>query len=211
MTQHNDPAVSADVLVRFADWMVRAVVVVVLLFAYLAWMERDPIAALPAGGVVLIAVSAWHRVTQAPEPEMSCAAGPAPISIADVDRMTCRELQLLVASLLRRDDVGGVHAPTSRVDLSSEVLGHTSTGRSLLVRCHRDAPRRRVGATAVHRFLDDTHGARATDIPVLVTTGRFTRSALALGDSRGLVLLDRTQLAAWLTGRPTRLSPHLAV
>ena len=211
MTQHNDPVVSADVLVRFADWMVRAVVVVVLLFAYLAWVERDPVAALPAGGAVLVAVSAWHRVTQAPEPKAARAAGPAPVSIADVDRMTCRELQLLVASLLRRDDVGGVHAPTSRVDLSSEVLGHTGTGRTVLVRCHRDAPRRRVGAAAVQRFLDDTHGVRATDLPVLVTTGRFTRSALALGESRGLVLLDRTQLATWLTGRPTRLSPHLGV
>jgi restriction system protein len=124
--------------------------------------------------------------------------------------MTGREFQQLVAGLLRRDCVVGVRATGLRDDLSMDVVGCTPDGFKVVVQCNRDAKHRRVGGSDVARFLGTVHDEHAPDIAVLVTTGRFTRSAIALGARRDVVLLDRSAVTAWMTGRATPLTPYLA-
>ncbi len=209
VAQPNSTGVSNDVAIRFVDWLIRAVVVVVLLLAYLDWIGRSPIPALALGVVAGAAVLAWCRAPWVMADRWETTAALRATQAGGVDLMTSRELQQLIAKLLRRDSFVEVHAMGLRDDLSTDVVGQTPAGQRIVVVCNRDAPRRRVGAPVVQRFLGTAADGRSADIAVLVTTGRFTRSALALGERRDVVLLDRSQLAAWMTGRATRLTPYL--
>ncbi len=211
MAQHNSHGVPDDAWTRSVDWVLRALVVVVVVLAYLAWLGRSPIPALLFACAVVVLVRAWHRVPWATDDRHDAAkAGrPRATQIRDVDLMTSREFQQLIARLMRRDSFIGVQSTGLRDDLSTDVLARTPTGQRVVVHCNRYASHRRVGTSDVQRFLGTVHDDYAADIAVLVTTGRFTPSALALAERCDLVLLDRAQLAAWLTGRTTRLTPYL--
>jgi restriction system protein len=206
MTQHHSQGVRGDGLIGFVDWVLRAFVVVVLAVGYLTWLGRSPIPALLLGCVVLVLVLLWQRVPWAIDAN---TGGLRAARIADVDLMTCREFQQLIARLMDRDSFVGVRATGIRDDDNTDVVGRTPTGHKVVVQCNRDSPRRRVGTPDVQRLLGTAHDEHRADIAVLVTTGRFTRSALALGERRDVVLLDRSQLAAWMTGRATPLSSYL--
>lgn len=207
VAQRISEGVADDVLVRSVDWLLRAVVVVTLLVCYLGWLERSPLPALVCGAVVAGLLRAWRRAPWATDDRRATipAGKPHPPAIADLDLMTGREFQQLVACLMDRDSFVEVRATGLRDDLSTDVVGQTPAGHTVVIGCNRDAPHRRVGPPDVQRFLD----GHSADIAVLVTTGRFTRSAIALGERRNVVLLDRSQLAAWMTGRATSLSPYL--
>lgn len=212
MAQYEGGVVTADVRIGPADRLLRAVVVAVLGVEYVAWLVRRPISAGLCAAVVLVLVCAWYRAPWAVDGRRVAAPTGAlrTAGLGEVDLMTCREFQQLVARLMRRDDVAEVRVTGLRDDLSTDVVGRTPAGYRLAVQCSRDAPRCRVRPAEVERFVGialDEHGA---DIAVLVTTGRFTRSALALGRRSDLVLLDRRHVAAWMTGRATPLTPYLA-
>lgn len=212
VAQLNSKGVNDDVLIGFVDRLVRAVVVFVLFVAYLSWLERSPMPALLIGSVVAVGVRLWRRAPRAADdrPATAWAGASRATAIGDVDLMTGREFQQLIARLMRRDSFVGVQATGLRDDLSTDVVGQTSEGHKVVVVCNRDAPRRRVGPTDVERALGMAYGGHLADIAVLVTTGRFTRAAMALGERSNVVLLDRAQLAAWMTGRTTPLTPYLA-
>ena len=123
--------------------------------------------------------------------------------------MTGREFQELITWLMRRDSFVGVTPTGIRDDDNIDVVGRTPAGHTVVVQCNRDAPHRRMGGPDVQRRLGTVDEEHAADLTVLVTTGRFTRAALALGDRRDVVLLDRSQVAAWMTGRATQLTPYL--
>jgi restriction system protein len=211
VVQRNGDGVAHDVLIRSADSVLRAVVVVILLIAYLDWLGRSPIPALLVGGVAAVLVRAWHCVPWAVDDRRETARTDEPraIQIGDVDLMTCREFQQLVARLMRRDSLIGVRATGLIDDLSTDVVGHTRAGHKVFVQCNRDDSRRRVDTPEIERFLGSASDGHSADIAVLVTTGRFTKSAIALGERRDVVLLDRSGVAAWLTGRTTPLTPYL--
>lgn len=207
MTQHHSQGVRNDGVIGLVDWLLRGFVVVVLVAGYLSWLGRSPIPSLLFGGVVVVLFLLWQRVPWAIDAN---TGGLGAARIAEVDLMTCREFQQLIARLMDRDSFVEVHATGVRDDSSTDVVARTPAGDKVVVQCNRDAPRRKVGTPAVQRFLGTVHDEHSADIAVLVTTGRFTRSALALGDRRDVVLLDRSQLSAWMTGRSTRLTPYLS-
>lgn len=211
VAQRNCKGVPDDVLIGFMDWLVRALVVVVLFVAYLSWLGRSPLPALVIGSVVAMGVRAWRRASWAIDDrrESARAGAPRATAVGDVDLMTGREFQQLIARLMRRDSFVEVRATGLRDDLSTDVVGQTPAGHKIVVVCNRDAPRRRLGTSDVQRSLGTAYDEHSADIAVLVTTGRFTRSAIALGERRDVVLLDRSQLAAWMTGGATRLTPYL--
>jgi restriction system protein len=209
VAQPTSTGVSNDVVVRFVDWLIRAVVVAVLFLAYLGWLGRSPVPALAFGVVTAAAVRAWWRAPWVMTDRQEATAALRATRPGGVDLMTSRELQQLIARLLCRDSFVEVRATGLRDDLSTDVVGRTPAGHRIVVVCNRDAPRRRVKAPDVQRFLSAVREGHSADIAVLVTTGRFTRSALALGERRDVVLLDRFALAAWMTGRATRLTPYL--
>jgi hypothetical protein len=212
VAQRNDEGVSDDVLIRFGDGLLRAFVVVVLFVGYLGWLGRSPIAALVFGCVVAVVVRAWHRVPWAivDRRETAETGGPRAMQTGDLDYLTCGEFQQLIARLMRRDSFVGVRATGARDNLFTDVVGHTPSGQRVVVYCYRDAAHRRVDADAVRHFLGPVDDQHSPDIAVLVTTGRFTRSAIAFSERRDVVLLDRSQVAAWMTGRATPLTPYLA-
>ena len=204
MTQRNGPGVNDDVVTRFADWVARALVLVLLFAGYLTWLGDSPVTALLFGCVVALLVRAWFRRPWAIDNRRAVTEGRS-AQIGDVDLMTGREFQQLIAGLMRRDSFEGVRMTGLRDDLSMDVLGCTPAGRRVVVQCNRDAPHRRVDSSAVERLLDSAQD----ELAVLVTTGRFSRAAIALGERRDVVLLDRSQVAAWMTGRTTQLTPYL--
>jgi hypothetical protein len=209
MALGHDHIVREGAAQHLTDRLVRGLVVGVLIVAFIAWLERSPIPALAVGTAVVVAVRAWHRAPWADGHHALAPAVHRAALLDDVDLMTSREFQDLVVRLLRRDGFGDVRPLGIRDDVSMDVLALTPAGRRVVVHCKRDDRHRRAGTCDVARFLDAVGGE--TDLAVLVTTGRFTRPALAVGERRDAVLLDRSQIAAWLTGRPTRLTPHLSI
>lgn len=209
MAQLDGQGVSDGGLIQFGDGVLRALVVVILLFGYLDWLGRSPLPALAVGIVVALLLRAWRRAPWVQgdhrEPRMTSRHRAAQLD--EIDLMTSREFQALIAALMRRDRFVEVRPTGMRDDLSTDVLGRTPAGHRVVVQCSRDDARRRVGSAAVQKFLGSVD---TTDVAVLVTTGRFSRSALAFGERGGVVLLDRSHVAAWMAGRATQLTPYFA-
>jgi len=208
MALGNDQGVREDTVEQLVDRLVRVFVVGALIIAFVAWLERSPLPALVVGAAVVVVVRTWHSVPWAidghREPGGRTAHRAALLD--GVDLMTSREFQNLIARLLRRDAFTDVRAMGIRDDLSMEIVGRTNAGHWVVVQCNRDDAHRRVGAHDVERFLAAVPDE--VEVAVFVTTGRFTRSALALGERHNVVLLDRSQIAAWMTGRSTRLTAY---
>jgi restriction system protein len=56
---------------------------------------------------------------------------------------------------------------------------------------------RAVGSPDVQRFAGTARALHGADIPVIVTTGRFSAPAITAAARLGIVLIDRVGLAAW--------------
>ncbi|WP_433421179.1 restriction endonuclease [Microtetraspora malaysiensis] len=113
------------------------------------------------------------------------------------DRMTGGQFEALVEALLRREGFHKVHRVGGSGDGGVDVVGVAPTGDRFVVQCKRWT--NSVGSPEVRNLLGALH-AYPGHRGVLVTTAKFTVPARQCAAGTDLILIDRAQLAAWLTG-----------
>lgn len=109
------------------------------------------------------------------------------------------QFELLVAGLLERDGCDGVQVSGGAGDRGADISAITPDGHRVVVqcKCYRSRP---VGDPDMQRFLGTVRQVHNAEIPLFVTTSRFTQSATQLARDHGIVLVDGRRLADWQTG-----------
>lgn len=126
--------------------------------------------------------------------------------VGSTDGMSGADFERLVARLLQRDGFTDVRIPGGAGDLGADVLAKRPDGRTVVVQCKRYAQQRSVGSPDVQKFLGTCFHEHGADEAWFVTTTRFSKAASDLGTRRGVLLVDRQQLAEWMAGRRAALS-----
>ncbi|NAZ83023.1 restriction endonuclease [Kineococcus sp. R8] len=122
--------------------------------------------------------------------------------VASTDGLTGPAFEQLVARLLRRDGWREVTVSGGAGDLGADVTArHPGDGSLLVVQCKRYAGRA-VSSPDLQRFLGTVFHHHRADHAVYVTTSWYSRPALALAASSGVLTLDRRALATWMSGAP---------
>jgi hypothetical protein len=105
----------------------------------------------------------------------------------------------LVAGLLARDGCEGVEVSGGAGDRGADVTAITPGGHRVVVQCkaYRTRP---VGDPDMQRFLGTVRHVHNAEIPLFVTTSRFTAPAALLARDHGIQLVDGPRLAAWQDG-----------
>lgn len=116
-----------------------------------------------------------------------------------------------VAELARRSPgvtAASVHGGAD--DRGLDVLVELRDGRRVLVQCKRYAPGNPVGSDAVQIVNGTYRDAHRCDEAVIVTTSRFTRSAVELNGVFvwPIGLMDGEGLVAWANGGPPPWRRH---
>jgi restriction system protein len=144
-----------------------------------------------------------------------------PAVVSQVDGLTGPEFEQVVGALYRRDGYTRVVAGGGAGDLGLDVLAYAPAetprlavlgrwltrrdGRRVVTQCKRYATTNTVGSGEIQAFLGTYRYVHEADVGVFVTSSTFTAAARRLGESQGLLLVDRPILAAWLDGTPLRL------
>jgi restriction system protein len=117
--------------------------------------------------------------------------------VASTDGMSGPDFERLVARLLVRDGFTDVRIPGGRGDLGADVIA-TRGGRRVVVQCKRYSEQRSVSSPEMQKFLGTCFHEHDADEAWFVTTTRFSRPARDLGARRGVRLVDRQAMAAWM-------------
>ncbi|GAA2209666.1 hypothetical protein GCM10009850_051250 [Nonomuraea monospora] len=129
--------------------------------------------------------------------------------LAKVDLMTGPQFEHLIAERMIADGFRRVRERGRSGDGGVDITAVAPGGTPYAVQCKRYS--RTVGAPDVRNFLGALANAFDGHTGVLVTSGHLTRQARteALNARQPLILIERDQLADWLTGR-TNLTPQRA-
>lgn len=115
-----------------------------------------------------------------------------------VGALTWRELELLVAALVRRD--GGRATVSGRAgDRGADVTYFDAAGVFHIAQC-KQRGERAGGHDLVHFVGAMTH--HGADAGVFVSTSGFTREAQEVAQLHGITLLDAAGLARWARSAP---------
>ncbi|MET9860672.1 restriction endonuclease [Streptomyces smyrnaeus] len=120
-------------------------------------------------------------------------------TLAEVDVMTGRDFEELVADLCRRDGCTAVRRVGGSHDNGADVVGRLPDGRSMVIQCKRYAP----SSSIASREMRDLLGAKvhfAADVAVFVTTTRFSRPSEAFAVEHGILAVHRDHLGMWNNG-----------
>lgn len=120
--------------------------------------------------------------------------------VATTDYMTGTEFEHLVARLLVRDGWQQVAVQGGANDLGADVTAYDGTGRKLVVQCKRYG-QKLVGSPEIQKFAGTQTYHRA-HVSLFVTTSGFTQPAVSFATTQGIVLVDRSALARWMTSGP---------
>lgn len=138
--------------------------------------------------------------TSSPHSHPASKAAPPPfrpeVRRQDVQQMTPKELESMVAALLRRDGCTYADRVGGRGDEGIDVIGRTAGGRSILVQCkHYRA--QKVSPREVREFA----GAAAAypgALRLFVTTNEYTRDATRwAAEKGGVIAIDLVYLLRW--------------
>jgi restriction system protein len=130
-------------------------------------------------------------------------------SIGATDWLTGPQFEHWLAALMRRTGFSHVQVCGGTGDLGADITALGPTRRRVVVQCKCLRADRAVGSPDVQRFAGTARALHGADIPVIVTTGRFSGPAITTAVRLGIVLIDRTALAAWATdgASPAVLAP----
>ncbi|MFB8392665.1 restriction endonuclease [Streptomyces yangpuensis] len=117
------------------------------------------------------------------------------------------EFEEYVAGLCRRDGCTEVRRVGAAKDLGADVIGRLPDGRKLVVQCQRYAKHRTVGSPDLQKSNGTARSEHGADIPLFVTSCKFTKQARAFAARHALVLVDVDLLGFWNSG--TALSTPL--
>jgi len=193
-----------------AGVVVAVAVVVMVSGAVRQWLALwGPLLAL---GVAVVMVLTLWRSLMLRRRRRADAARQAVLDgyVASTDAMSGSQFEELVARLLRRDGWSRVVVCGGAGDLGADVTArHPVDGSLLVVQCKRYS-NRAVSSPDMQRFLGTVFHHHHADHAVYVTTSYYSRPALGLATSSGVLTLDRRALAAWMAGAPLPLPVFLA-
>lgn len=180
-----------------------------LLTALAAWIAVNTWPIQVAATLILLAAAGialsvrgrrrYRRALRIPRPRRPRAHSSLPRYRA----MTPGEFEEATARLAMQDP--GVYRATvvgGAGDRAADVLVALRDGRTVMIQCKRYGPKRPVDADtlySVNGTYREWHGA---DAAVVVTTSRFTASALEFAARVGIGLVDGPGLLAWERGGP---------
>lgn len=122
--------------------------------------------------------------------------------VATTDHMTGTDFEHLVARLLVRDGWHNVTVAGGANDLGADVTAYDATGRKLVVQCKRYG-QKLVGSPEIQKFAGTHRNYHRADVSLFVTTSGFTQPAAHFAATQGIVLVDRTALAHWMSFSPS--------
>ncbi|MFI1014350.1 restriction endonuclease [Streptomyces sp. NPDC020965] len=129
-------------------------------------------------------------------------------SLTEVDALTWQQFEEYVAALCRRDGCTEVEVSGKSGDLGADVVGFLPDGRRLVVQCKHYAPHRYVPSGDMQKFVGTAFLHHGADAAVYVATCPFSRAALDLAVTHGILAIHRDLLGQWNTGTPlTALLP----
>jgi restriction system protein len=164
---------------------------------------RYPAAAITALLVLLAGLGAalWLRKARRDARERRWAE--LTRSIAPTDWMTGPQFEHWLAALMRRTGFTRVEVRGGAGDLGADVVAVGPSRHRVVVQCKCFRADRAVGSPDVQRFAGTARALHRADIPVIVTTGRFSAPAVTTAARLGIVLIDRAGLAAWAVNGAT--------
>ncbi|WP_436520978.1 restriction endonuclease [Actinoplanes sp. HUAS TT8] len=119
--------------------------------------------------------------------------------VAITDGMTGDQFEHFTARLMRASGFRGVRVVGGSGDMGADVLARTPDGRRVVVQCKRFAGN--LGSPHVQRFAGTARDVHGAEVALLVTTGRPTAQAREVAELCRITLVDRTDLANWLSTR----------
>ena len=190
----------AVVLVGVVLWRVHPVLAVLALLA-----------AVLAAAVPELRRAAERRARAAPRDRRARPAvlgDPAqdagdPLSLTATASMTGRQFEERVGLLLERDGCEDVRIVGGAGDRGADLTAISPYGDRIVVQCKRYKPESPVRDPDMQRFLGTARQVHNADIPLYVTTSRFTPAARRLAREHGIVLVDGVALGAWIDGGPS--------
>lgn len=143
-------------------------------------------------------------------PRAAVLADPAPdtgdaLSFAATAGMTGRQFEERIRLLLEQDGCEDVRIVGGAGDRGADLTAISPYGDRVVVQCKRYKPGNPVRDPDMQRFLGTARQVHNADIPLYVTTSRFTPAARRLAREHGLVLVDGIALSAWMDGGPSPL------
>lgn len=118
-------------------------------------------------------------------------------SIAPTNWMTGTQFEYWLAALMRRTGFTHVEVRGGAGDLGADIVAVSTSRHRVVVQCKCFRADRAVGSPDVQRFAGTARALHGADIPVIVTTGRFSAPATTTAARLGIVLIDRAGLAVW--------------
>ncbi|GIF04221.1 restriction endonuclease [Actinoplanes siamensis] len=119
--------------------------------------------------------------------------------VAVTDGMSGTQFEHFTARLMRASGFRGVRVVGGSGDLGADVLAYTPDGRRIVVQCKRLAGS--LGSPHVQKFAGTARDIHGADVALLVTTGRPTAQAREVALRCRITLIDRPELARWLSTR----------
>jgi hypothetical protein len=130
-----------------------------------------------------------------PPPSEPAAAEPfRPISRDDLLAMPPPEFEELCARALLELGYDRIRETGETAEHGTDLTATDAQGRSVVVRCVRNAAGLGVSSTVVQRFIGTIAAEPAVDRGVIVTTTEFTRSAIDLAAQHDVVIIDGDDL-----------------
>ena len=128
-----------------------------------------------------------------------------PLSFAATAGMTGRQFEERIRLLLEQDGCEDVRIVGGAGDRGADLTAISPYRDRIVVQCKRYKPENPVRDPDMQRFLGTARQVHNADIPLYVTTSRFTPAARRLAREHGIVLVDGIALHAWMDGGPSPL------
>ena len=106
------------------------------------------------------------------------------------------EFEVEVGRVLEAAGHGRMQRVGGAGDLSIDVRGRDTTGRTALVQCKRYARTKRIGSPAIQQFYGMCHYHDPSALPIFVTTADYTADARTVARKAGVRLIDGNDLVA---------------
>lgn len=164
-------------------------------------VQDHPIAAAIVSAVVLAAGIGWAYLRWTAQNRLMTYER----DVAVTDHMSGGDFERYVARLLRDSGCRGVQVSGSAGDMGADIIARTPHGKRLVVQCKRYVGN--LSSPDVQRFAGTARDIHGADLALIVTTGRPTGPALEIARRCRITVVDRPQLARWISTGTSPLWP----
>ncbi|MCX4628513.1 restriction endonuclease [Streptomyces sp. NBC_01443] len=120
-------------------------------------------------------------------------------TLAEVDRMDGGEFEDFVLELCRRDGCTDLKRVGRSHDDGADVLGRLPDGRTMVIQCKRNTPKRRIPSREIRDLLG-TRVHFGVEVAIFVTTTYFSGPSVRTAVQNGVLAVHRDHLGQWNNG-----------